>query len=62
MCDLIRNPKLFAAATILFALASFFNSTGTPAPGTRLTVAPVSQETIQSGPAVVPGANKPARS
>jgi len=64
MCNLIRSPRLFAAATVLFALATFFNSTETnaKAPNTRLTVAPLSQETIRSGPAVELGPNQPAHS
>ena len=64
MSELLKSPKLFAAASILFALASLYNlNTGAPGnPPTRLTVIPTSQETIQSGPAVEPNSAEPARS
>jgi len=64
MSELLKSSKLFAAASILFALATLYNlnSVGAPGTPTRLTVTPTSQETIQSGPAVEPNAAQPARS
>ena len=64
MSTLLRSPKVFGAATLLFALASLYNMNAgtTVAVPSHLTIAPIVHETIQSGPAVAPVSAKPAQS
>jgi hypothetical protein len=64
MSNILKSTKLFAGATILFALASLYNMSGSASNSlpSRLTLLPNSSETIESGPAVAPQPAEHARS
>ena len=61
MPKVIGNLKVFAAASVLFALASFYNlgNTAPAMPGTSLTVAPAASEVLADAPAVATTQSSP---
>jgi hypothetical protein len=62
MEKIIGSPKVFIAASALFALATLYNvstGAGVATNATHLTVLPNNQPTLESGPAVVHTASKP---
>jgi hypothetical protein len=60
MLKVVASLKVFAAAGVLFALASVYNLSNSTAaaPGMRLSVVPPASETVAEAPAVA--ASRPA--